>query len=66
MDNPSSGPDYGTTRNRRPSVSYAAFERTADALLAAGDKPGLENVRQSIGRKPSGKCSSGIGRTLRR
>jgi len=52
MDNPSSGPDYGTTRNRRPSVSYAAFERTADALLAAGDKPGLENVRQSIGGSP--------------
>ncbi len=52
MDDPSSGPDYGTTRNRRPSVSYAAFERTADALLAAGDKPGLENVRQAIGGSP--------------
>jgi Plasmid replication region DNA-binding N-term len=52
VHNPSSSPGYGTTRNRRPSVSYAAFERAADALLAAGEKPGLENVRQAIGGSP--------------
>ncbi|MGH7121774.1 MAG: DNA-binding protein [Acetobacteraceae bacterium] len=45
-------PDYGTTRNRRPSVTYGEFERAADALLAAGDKPGLENVRKAIGGSP--------------
>ena len=45
-------PGYGTTRHRRPSVSYAEFERTADALLATGEKPGLENVRQAIGGSP--------------
>jgi chromosome segregation ATPase len=33
-------------------VSYSQFERAADALLAAGEKPGLENVRQSIGGSP--------------
>lgn len=44
--------DYGTTRNRRPSVSYAEFERAADTLLATGDKPGLENVRKAIGGSP--------------
>ena len=52
MDKPFPLPDYGTTRNRRPSVSYAEFERAADALLAAGDKPGLENIRKAIGGSP--------------
>jgi chromosome segregation ATPase len=52
VDNPSPGPEYGTTRNRRPSLSYAQFERAADTLLAAGEKPGLENVRQAIGGSP--------------
>ena len=48
MAEPSSRVDYGTTRNHRPSVSDAEFERTADALLAAGDKPGLENGLSSF------------------
>jgi chromosome segregation ATPase len=52
VDNPSPSPEYGTTRNRRPSVSFAEFERAADTLLAAGEKPGLENVRQAIGGSP--------------
>lgn len=52
MDEPSPTPDYGTTRHRRASVSYAEFERATDALLAAGKKPGLENVRRAIGGSP--------------
>lgn len=52
MAEPSCIADYGTTRSRRPSVSYAQFERTADELLAAGGKPGLENVRKAIGGSP--------------
>jgi chromosome segregation ATPase len=45
-------PDYGTSRNRRASISYAEFERAADALLAAGNKPGLDNLREAIGGSP--------------
>jgi chromosome segregation ATPase len=45
-------PQYGKTRNRRPSVTFAQFERAADTLLADGAKPGLENVRQAIGGSP--------------
>ncbi len=52
MDNPTSSSEYGITRNRRPSVSYSEFERAADTLLAAGEKPGLENVRQAVGGSP--------------
>jgi hypothetical protein len=49
---PPPAPDYGTSRNRRPSVSYSEFERAADALLAGGGKPGLDNLRKSIGGSP--------------
>ncbi len=52
VDTPPHSPEYGATRHRRPSVSYAEFERAADSLLAGGEKPGLENVRQSIGGSP--------------
>jgi len=52
VSKPSSAPDYGASRNRRPSVSYAEFERAADALLAGGGKPGLDNLRKSIGGSP--------------
>ena len=52
VDDPSSPPEYGATRNRRASVSFAEFERAADTLLAAGEKPGLENIRQAIGGSP--------------
>jgi hypothetical protein len=42
-------PAYGTTRNRRATVTYREFERAATTLLAAGEKPGLENVREALG-----------------
>src|SRR5580698_3791656 len=45
-------PAYGTTRVRRATVTYGEFERAADALLAEGDKPGLDNVRKAIGGSP--------------
>jgi hypothetical protein len=45
-------PAYGTTRARRATVTYGEFERAADALLAQGDKPGLDNVRKAIGGSP--------------
>jgi hypothetical protein len=45
-------PAYGNTRLRRATVTYGEFERAADALLAEGDKPGLENVRKAIGGSP--------------
>ena len=42
-------PDYGTTRERRASVSYAEFERAATTLMKSGAKPGLENLRKALG-----------------
>ena len=52
MNLPSRPPAYGTTRHRRPTVSFAEFERAATSLLAAGAKPGLDNIRKAIGGSP--------------
>jgi Plasmid replication region DNA-binding N-term len=41
---------YGTTRNRGPAVSYAEIERTARALMAAGERPTVKAVHKSLGR----------------
>jgi hypothetical protein len=52
MSDAVSTPAYGVTRSRRASLSYSEFERCANSLLAAGDKPGLENIRKSMGGSP--------------
>jgi hypothetical protein len=52
MTDPPADPAYGTTRVRRATVTYGEFERAADALLAEGEKPGLDNVRKAIGGSP--------------
>jgi hypothetical protein len=52
MTDPPADPAYGTTRARRATVTYGEFERAADALLAEGGKPGLDNVRKAIGGSP--------------
>ena len=52
MTEPPPPPAYGTTRNRRASITYAEFERTASTLLAQGEKPGLDNIRHAIGGSP--------------
>src|ERR1700691_5148606 len=44
-----SNPAYGTTRQRRATVSYAELERAATTLLRRGLKPGIESLRQALG-----------------
>jgi hypothetical protein len=39
---------YGTTRNRRASVSYGEVERAATALLKAGKRPTIEGIREAL------------------
>lgn len=39
---------YGTTRTRRPSVTYNEVERAAAALLKAGKRPTIEGLREHL------------------
>jgi hypothetical protein len=41
-------PAYGTTRSRRPSVSYGEVERAATALLKKGERPTIEKLREAL------------------
>ena len=47
-----SSPAYGTSRERRPDVSYAQIERAATAILKTGERPTVEGVREAIGGSP--------------
>lgn len=40
---------YGTTRRRRPDLSYGEIERAATALLKTGERPTVEGVRKALG-----------------
>src|SRR5579862_9798589 len=40
---------YGTSRSRRPSVSYGEVERAATALLKSGQRPTIDKVREALG-----------------
>lgn len=39
---------YGTTRTRRPDVSYGQIEAAAQAILATGVRPTIEGVREAL------------------
>jgi hypothetical protein len=39
---------YGTTRARRPDVSYGQIEAAAQAILATGIRPTVEGVREAL------------------
>jgi hypothetical protein len=41
---------YGATRVRGPTVSYEEIERTARALMANGERPTVDGVREALGR----------------
>src|ERR1017187_3702396 len=38
------------TRERGPTVSYDEIERTARSLMARGERPTVDGVRQALGR----------------
>jgi hypothetical protein len=42
--------DYGTTRERGPTVPYSEIERAAIAILKSGRRPTIEMIRQALGR----------------
>jgi hypothetical protein len=42
--------NYGATRMRGPTVSYEEIERTAHDLMAKGERPTVDGVRESLGR----------------
>jgi hypothetical protein len=42
--------NYGATRVRGPTVSYEEIERTARALMANGERPTVDAVREALGR----------------
>jgi hypothetical protein len=42
------GPAYGTTRARRPNVSYGQIETAAQAILGTGVRPTVEGVREAL------------------
>jgi hypothetical protein len=41
---------YGSTRVRGPTVSYEEIERTARDLMAKGERPTVDGVREALGR----------------
>jgi hypothetical protein len=43
-------PAYGQGRDRGPIVSYEEIERAARALMADGERPTVQAVRQKLGR----------------
>ena len=45
----STTPAYGTTRRRRPALSYGEIERAANAILKGGERPTVENLREALG-----------------
>jgi hypothetical protein len=42
-------PAYGSTRNRRASVSYEQIDRAARELMAAGRRPSVQTIRKTLG-----------------
>jgi hypothetical protein len=42
--------NYGATRLRGPTVSYEEIERTARDLMAKGERPTVDGVREALGR----------------
>jgi hypothetical protein len=42
--------NYGATRVRGPTVSYEEIERTARELMAKGERPTVDGVREALGR----------------
>jgi chromosome segregation ATPase len=42
--------NYGATRVRGPTVSYEEIERTARALMANGERPTVDGVREALRR----------------
>ena len=42
--------NYGATRQRGPTVSYEEIERTARDLMAKGERPTVDGVREALGR----------------
>ena len=45
----STTPPYGTTRHRRPDLSYGEIERAANAMLKGGERPTVEGIREALG-----------------
>jgi Plasmid replication region DNA-binding N-term len=42
--------NYGATRERGPTVSYEEIERAARDLMARGERPTIDRVREALGR----------------